>query len=224
MAVFTHTLSDSLSNELNKRSPLRRASESIRSRYSRSSLGHRRRTLTAACASNTRYRGMLNLLSHFHAGAGPQADTVCRAAPVRTFNTSRALKRPNDSSTIDFAFMPSQETLSFAPGSVYTNAINVPIVPTNFRTSLASQPAVSAAAVDNVMPDISTVSMAAPGQVSLMNETDFGSTHEGREMDVYKIVEAVSRKVDEVKQTAEEEVGFMKQLVSEFLDAGRRTA
>lgn len=117
--------------------------------------------------------------------------------------------------------MPTQETLSFAPGSVYTNTINVPILPTNFRTS---QPVVSAAAVDNVMPDISTVSMAAPGQVSVMNETDFGSTHEGREMDVYKIVETVSRKVDEVKQTAEEEVGFMKQLVSEFLNAGRRTA
>lgn len=71
----------------------------------------------------------------------------------------------------------------------------------------------ASAPIENVMPEISTVSMALPGQVSVMNETDFGSTHEGREMDVYKIVETVSRKVEEVKEKAEEEVGMMRELM-----------
>lgn len=54
--------------------------------------------------------------------------TVEDAKPaVRHFNTSRTLKAVNDSSTIDFAFMPD-----FDPDNVEASAVRVPLLPTNF--------------------------------------------------------------------------------------------
>lgn len=47
--------------------------------------------------------------------------------PVRHFNTSRTLKAVNDSSTIDFAFLPD-----FDPDNADAVQIRVPLLPTNF--------------------------------------------------------------------------------------------
>ena len=47
---------------------------------------------------------------------------------VRHFNTSRILKAPKDTSTIDFAFLPAD----FDPDSVAPVLLRVPILPTNF--------------------------------------------------------------------------------------------
>jgi hypothetical protein len=52
------------------------------------------------------------------------------SAPVRHFNTSRALKSVNDSSTIDFAYLPD-----FDPDNVEASStlmMRVPIMPDNF--------------------------------------------------------------------------------------------
>lgn len=62
----------------------------------------------------------------------PSAETkVDDAKPVRHFNTSRALKANNDSSTIDFAYLPEN---IFDPENPEA-AIRVPLLPTNFFPS-----------------------------------------------------------------------------------------
>ncbi|KAK4955416.1 hypothetical protein LTR66_013456 [Elasticomyces elasticus] len=57
----------------------------------------------------------------------PTSDSSAHSAAVRHFNTSRALKAVNDSSTIDFAFLPD-----FDRDSAETAPIRVPLLPTNF--------------------------------------------------------------------------------------------
>lgn len=97
----------------------------------------------------------------------------------RHFNTSRELKAPNDSSTIDFAFIPD-----FDPdlGSSPVN-IRVPILPTttspNPNYTFASAIAAAEAAEEEVMlPMIHTVSAhvhapAAMSEVHDNNTVDF---------------------------------------------------
>lgn len=55
------------------------------------------------------------------------ADSSPVNKPVRHFNTSRALKAVNDTSTIDFAYLPD-----FDPDLVQAPLIRVPLMPENF--------------------------------------------------------------------------------------------
>ncbi|KAK4949209.1 hypothetical protein LTR28_007277, partial [Elasticomyces elasticus] len=57
----------------------------------------------------------------------PTSDSSAHSTAVRHFNTSRALKAVNDSSTIDFAFLPD-----FDRNSAESAPIRVPLLPTNF--------------------------------------------------------------------------------------------
>lgn len=141
------------------------------------------------------------------------------STPARTFNTSRALKRPNDTSTIDFAFMPNASALSV--GTISTMAMNVPILPGTFRSSA---PAVQTKSnpIEDISPEIETVSMSTPGQVAVMSETEC-AMRDGNEMDVFKMVEQVGRTV---KQGIEKEVGVVAQIWTSVLDdiAGKAKA
>ena len=56
----------------------------------------------------------------------PSVDQKEEVKPVRHFNTSRSLKAVNDSSTMDFAYMPD-----FDPDNAIT-PIRVPLLPNNF--------------------------------------------------------------------------------------------
>ena len=57
----------------------------------------------------------------------PSAAQKDETKTVRHFNTSRALKSVNDSSTIDFAYFPD-----FDPDNAEASALRVPLLPTNF--------------------------------------------------------------------------------------------
>lgn len=57
----------------------------------------------------------------------PNAEKQDEVKAVRHFNTSRALKAVNDSSTIDFAYFPD-----FDPDNAEASAIRVPLLPNNF--------------------------------------------------------------------------------------------
>lgn len=57
----------------------------------------------------------------------PNAGKQDEVKAVRHFNTSRALKAVNDSSTIDFAYFPD-----FDPDNAESSAIRVPLLPNNF--------------------------------------------------------------------------------------------
>ncbi|KAL1304809.1 hypothetical protein AAFC00_003737 [Neodothiora populina] len=86
--------------------------QELMSRLSADELAHSRAFTTAVNASKR-----------------PTAESkVEEAKPVRHFNTSRALKAVNDSSTIDFAYLPDN---IFDPENPEA-AIRVPLLPTNF--------------------------------------------------------------------------------------------
>ena len=57
----------------------------------------------------------------------PSVEQKDEVKPVRHFNTSRALKAVNDSSTIDFAYFPD-----FDPDNVEASALRVPLLHNNF--------------------------------------------------------------------------------------------
>lgn len=61
----------------------------------------------------------------------PTSDSKSEVKVVRHFNTSRTLKAVNDSSTIDFAYLPEN---IFDPENPEA-AIRVPLLPTNWTPS-----------------------------------------------------------------------------------------
>lgn len=73
----------------------------------------------------------------------PIAEQKDEVKTVRHFNTSRALKAVNDSSTIDFAYFPD-----FDPDNAEASALRVPLLPNNF--SPARTGAHSLESADNV--------------------------------------------------------------------------
>jgi hypothetical protein len=86
----------------------------------------------------------------------PSAESKTEEAkPVRHFNTSRALKANNDSSTIDFAYLPEN---IFDPENPEA-AIRVPLLPTNFfphRTGAHALEAEEEAVLKPMVNSIST--------------------------------------------------------------------
>ncbi|KAF2467096.1 uncharacterized protein BDR25DRAFT_305876 [Lindgomyces ingoldianus] len=102
----------------------------------------------------------------------PIVETADAGSPVRHFNTSRALKAVNDSSTIDFAFFPDYD-----PDTKDAPIIRVPILPNVSTKSYAAEE------VDEpvMLPTIHTVAAdgthihapAAMSEVSDNNSVDF---------------------------------------------------
>ena len=87
------------------------------------------------------------------------------APPTRHFNTSRALKAVNDSSTIDFAYMPQFTLGQTSPPEI----MRIPLLPDNYeppRRSMAHQEAVEPV----IRPTIETASADGTHMVSAMSE------------------------------------------------------
>lgn len=128
-------------------------------------LAHHRAFSTAAAAAATASR--------------PTVNTASNAPTTRHFNTSRALKAVNDSSTIDFAYLPT-ETELLGPNAHNTTAfetVRVPIIPTNFtptapKTVPAATPILASVADDAAVmkPEISTMSADAAAAIAPLAE------------------------------------------------------
>lgn len=88
----------------------------------------------------------------------PSAEQKDEVKPVRHFNTNRALKAVNDSSTIDFAYFPD-----FDPDNAEGSALRVPLLPNNF--SPARTGAHSLESADNVCKP-------ATAEMQSMTDTD----------------------------------------------------
>ncbi|KAF1997537.1 hypothetical protein P154DRAFT_524743 [Amniculicola lignicola CBS 123094] len=100
------------------------------------------------------------------------------STPIRHFNTSRSLKSVNDSSTIDFAYLPDYD-----PDSGETPVLRVPILPQT-QLSEATKSATAAdldEGIDVMLPTIMTVAAdgthiyapSAMSEVSDNNSIDF---------------------------------------------------
>ncbi|KAG9690616.1 hypothetical protein KCU76_g8035, partial [Aureobasidium melanogenum] len=93
----------------------------------------------------------------------PSAEQQEDVKAVRHFNTSRALKAVNDSSTIDFAYFPD-----FDPDNAEASAIRVPLLPNNFSPARTGAHSLEAADDMVMKPQINT--MAADKIISNFSE------------------------------------------------------
>lgn len=142
----------------------------------------------------------------------PSASAPTSPLPVRHFNTSRTLKTVNDSSTIDFAFLPD-----FNPETEAAPNLRVPLLPSTVLSSASALNPYAVEAEDTVMrPEIITVSadsthISAPSAMSEVSDNtaiDFQGMAE-------KVSAAAARfKAGSIDETA----GMAKQVWSGFLD------
>ncbi|KAK4992439.1 hypothetical protein LTR50_001198 [Elasticomyces elasticus] len=138
----------------------------------------------------------------------PTSDSSAHSAAVRHFNTSRALKAVNDSSTIDFAFLPD-----FDRNSAETAPIRVPLLPTNFfppRTGVHAREG-----EETVMrPQINTVSEdSAVSQLSDIH--DNGAMN----IDFHAVADKVAAAADKFKHVpVAEQATMIKTLWNGFVD------
>ncbi|KAE8146705.1 hypothetical protein BDV25DRAFT_162014 [Aspergillus avenaceus] len=130
---------------------------------------------------------------------------------TRQFNTSRALKAVNDSSTVDFAYMPSMDEVD-APARAADPQI--PVLPdsyTHFNPTQAADPPMKA--------QVHTVSGGADVSYSPMAEV---VDNNAVDLDPFSITEAVrkSRSGEELQkqQNGSSEPGVVKELWTGFLD------
>ncbi|MCJ1377671.1 hypothetical protein MMC17_000767 [Xylographa soralifera] len=145
------------------------------------------------------------------------------SAPVsRHFNTSRSLKAVNDSSTIDFAYMPQFTLGQTSPPEI----MRIPLLPDNYeppRRSLAHQEAMEPV----IRPTIETASADGTNIVSAMSEvTDNHSV----EIDMFDLTQQVGKaakgmmekNVENVKKSS----GMMREVWSGFVDdlLGKKSA
>ncbi|GAB7361541.1 hypothetical protein MBLNU230_g1595t1 [Neophaeotheca triangularis] len=130
------------------------------------------------------------------------------AAPARHFNTSRTLKAVNDSSPLDFAYMPSQEAFQDADLS-----LRVPILPDNY-----SPPRTGAHA------PLNDASVVLKPQVNAMSADSvylpLQELHDGHAMniDFHALAESVASQVQKMGVPMQERAGLMKQIWGDMMD------
>lgn len=139
-----------------------------------------------------------------------------RVSSGRAFNTTRTLKRPNDNSTVDLAFLP---TMNFDEQTI--QAFKVPILPDHYRDGSKTAERITLVSVPT--PEVSTASMAHESQLSVLGESHDSGKHAEEQMDVFGLVEGVGTKV---KQEVEAEVGVLRQVWGDLMDdiLGKKTA
>lgn len=125
---------------------------------------------------------------------------------TRHFNTSRTLKAPNDTSTIDFTFLPTPSTLS-APADIQ---IRVPILPTTLTPTpkpisepetLVMKPTISSMSADTVY-----LPMAEMSDGHAMN------------IDFHAMADRVAANLRRMSVPVEEQAGIIKQVWSDMVD------
>ena len=128
-------------------------------------------------------------------------------ASVRHFNTSRSLKKPGDSSTIDFAYLPS--TAEIDP--VQEEYFRVPILPTN--TSPSNILEIEREDVVVMKPEIS--SMSADAVFLPMSELSDGHA---MNIDFHAMADRVAANLKRMKVPVEEQASMMKQIWGDIVD------
>ncbi|MCJ1315243.1 hypothetical protein MMC15_000559 [Xylographa vitiligo] len=151
-----------------------------------------------------------------------QETKLSESAPVsRHFNTSRSLKAVNDSSTIDFAYMPQFTLGQTSPPEI----MRIPLLPDNYeppRRSLAHQEAMEPV----IRPTIETASADGTNVVSAMSEV---TDNDSVEIDMFDLTKQVGKAAKGMMDTNVENVkksgGMMREVWSGFVDdlLGKKT-
>lgn len=139
----------------------------------------------------------------------PQRPTARKEEPeiqqVRHFNTSRALKRTGDSSTIDFAYLPMDYQ---EPEQEY---FRVPILPTNNNPTNILE--IESEEVVVMKPEISTMSADAV----FLPMSDLSDGH-AMNIDFHAMADRVAANLKRMKVPAEEQASMMKQIWADIVD------
>lgn len=138
--------------------------------------------------------------------------------PSRQFNTSRAGKGVNDTSTVDFVYMPSMlevEAPAQRPGP------RIPVLPEIPRSSIRYDGSQTLESVPPMKPQVYTVSGAAGSEISASAMSDVVDNH-AVEIDPFSLTETVGRSQygEEMhrQQGTTQQPGIMKQLWSGIVD------
>ncbi|KAG9563232.1 hypothetical protein KCU71_g6296, partial [Aureobasidium melanogenum] len=138
-----------------------------------------------------------------NASKRPSAEQQDEIKAVRHFNTSRALKAVNDSSTIDFAYFPD-----FDPDNAEASAIRVPLLPNNFSPTRTGAHSLEAADDMVMKPQIN--SMAADKIISNFSEV---SDNNAMTIDFHGMAERIAAATQKAAQAPiAEQTSILKQL------------
>lgn len=125
---------------------------------------------------------------------------------ARHFNTSRALKAVNDSSTMDFAYFPAADV------SEQEEVFRVPILPNNY-TNNSSTVAAEAEEVVVMKPQISTMSADAV----YLPMSDLSDGH-SLNIDFHAMADKVAANLRSMKVPVEEQASVAKQIWNDMVD------
>lgn len=142
----------------------------------------------------------------------PHRPTVRKEEPdqpmARHFNTSRALQRPNDTSTIDFAFLPNPTDISPDPPELF----RVPILSAT-EGSNRSILEIEGEDVVVMKPEISTMSADAV----FLPMSEFTDGH-AMNIDFHAMADRVAAGLKRMQVPVEEQASMMKQIWGDIVD------
>ncbi|GAB1729388.1 hypothetical protein NU195Hw_g4340t1 [Hortaea werneckii] len=128
---------------------------------------------------------------------------------IRHFNTSRELKQPKDTSTMDFAYFPDLD-----PDNVDANlAMRVPIIPDNYSPPRTGAHAPEVEEMVVFKPQIVTASADAV-YLPMADLTDGHAMN----VDFHSMANRVASNLRRMKLPVEQQAGMMKQLWSDMID------
>ena len=134
----------------------------------------------------------------------PTVEQLPELQPTRQFNTSPVLRAMGDSSTIDFAYLPTNID------AVEEEEIKVPIMPNNYTTSVNAPPDDE----EPVMkPEISTMS----ADMVFLPMSELTDNH-SQNVDFHAMADRVAATVRTMAVPAEEKASMMKKIWSDLVD------
>ncbi|KAK4496316.1 hypothetical protein PRZ48_012296 [Zasmidium cellare] len=132
-------------------------------------------------------------------------------APIRHFNTSREMKQVNDTSTIDFAYLP--DVVSPENVDIYSQ-VRVPILPDLASSSSSyANTAIEPEEVVVMKPEI--VSMSADAVYLPMSDLSDGHS---LNIDFHAMADRVASNLRRMSVPVEEQAGIMKQIWNDMVD------
>ncbi|KAI6889196.1 hypothetical protein KC360_g2661 [Hortaea werneckii] len=139
----------------------------------------------------------------------PQQQEISPSQMIRHFNTSRELKQPKDTSTMDFAYFPDLD-----PDNVDANlAMRVPIIPDNYSPPRTGAHAPEVEEMVVFKPEIVTASADAV----YLPMADLSDGH-AMNVDFHSMADRVASNLRRMRLPVEQQAGMMKQLWSDMID------
>ncbi|KAF1987882.1 hypothetical protein K402DRAFT_329344 [Aulographum hederae CBS 113979] len=136
----------------------------------------------------------------------PAAEDAASGSSVRHFNTSRTLKAVNDTSTIDFAYLPDFNPTTEMP----TAGLRVPLLPENSYTAMGRALSIDEP-VEVLRAEIHTVSADS---THVLAPSAMADVHDNNTIDFHGVKETIVKTAEQI----EEQAGMVKKVWSGLLD------